>query len=110
MLSLTPPALHSLHSICSGGVSASGGALGLFRLDVCMCQQGGDLFDFLKKLVEHRALRVHHFGRVALVRGKNFACGVSALVLAPGFPRFPSASCMTVSSVTSVFEESCCGF
>ena len=82
MLSLTPPALHSLHSICSGGVSALGRALGLFRLDVCMCQQGGeflgevieqggDLFDF-EKLVVHKALRVHHFGRVAHVRGKNF--------------------------------------
>ena len=56
MLSLTPPALHSLHVICSGG------ALGLFRLDVCMCQQGreflgevieqgGDLFDSLKNLL-----------------------------------------------------------
>ena len=44
------------------------------------------------------------------MRGKNFAWGVSALVLAPGFPRFPSASCMTASSVTSVFEESCFGF
>ena len=53
---------------------------------------------------------MHHFGRVALVRGKNFAWGVSALVLAPGFPHFPSASCMTASSVTSVFEESCFGF
>ena len=59
MLSLTPPALHSWHGIYSGGVSASGGALGLFRLDVWMCQQGGgflgevieqggDLFDFWK--------------------------------------------------------------
>ena len=63
-----------------------------------------------EKLVVHRALRVRHFGRVALVRGKNLACGVSALVLAPGFPRFPSASCMTASSVTSVFEESCLAF
>ena len=45
MLSLTPPASHSLHSICSGGVSASGGALGLFRLDVCMCQQGGEFWE-----------------------------------------------------------------
>ena len=65
-----------------------------------------------EKLVVHRALRVrvHHFGRVALVRGKNFAWGVSAFFLAPGFPRFPSASCMTASSVTSVFEESCFGF
>ena len=71
-----------------------------------------------EKLNVHRALRVrvHHFGRVALVRGKNFNWGVSALVLALGsfcfgfgswFPRFPSASCMTASSVTSVFEESC---
>ena len=41
---------------------------------------------------------------------KRFAWGVSALFLAPGFPRFPSASCMTASSVTSVFEESCFGF
>ena len=75
-----------------------------------LIEQGGDLFDFLKKLVVHRALRVHHFLRVAHVRGKNLACGVSALVLAPGFPRFPSASSMTMSSVTSVFEESCFGF
>ena len=44
-----------------------------------------------EKLVVHRALRVrvHHFGRVALVRGKNFAWGVSALVLVPGFLVFP---------------------
>ena len=42
MLLLTPPALHSLHSICSGGVSVAGGALGL-SLDVCMCQQGGEV-------------------------------------------------------------------
>ena len=45
-------------------------------------EQGGDLFDFFKKLVVHKALRVHHFGRVALVRGKSFAWGVSALFLA----------------------------
>jgi len=42
-----------------------------------------------EKLVVHRALRVHHFGRVALVRGKTFSWGVSALVLAPGFLVFP---------------------
>ena len=42
-----------------------------------------------EKLVMHRALRVHHFGRVALVTGKNFAWEVSALVLAPGFLFFP---------------------
>ena len=122
MLSLTPPASHSLHIIYSGGVSASGGALGLFSLDVCMCQQGGrilrevieqggDLFDFfLKKHVVHRASRVHHFGRVALVRGKSFAWGVAALFLAPDFSCFPSTSSMTASRVTSVFEESCFGF
>ena len=55
-----------------------------------------------EELVVHRALRVHHFGRVALVRGKSFAWGVSVLFLAPGFP---SASGMTVSSPASVFEE-----
>ena len=60
-----------------------------------------------EKLVVHRALRVHHFGRDALVRGKSFGLGVSALFLAPGFLRFPSTSSMTASSVTSVFEESC---
>ena len=43
MLSLTTPALYSLHSICSGG------GLGLFRLDVCMCQQGGE---FLGEVIE----------------------------------------------------------
>ena len=42
-------------------------------------EQGGALFVF-EKLVVHKALRVHHFGRVALVRGKNFVWGVSALV------------------------------
>ena len=63
-----------------------------------------------EKLVVHWASRVHHFGRVALVRGKSFALGVSDLVLAPGFPRFLSASCMTASSVASVLEESCFGF
>ena len=61
-----------------------------------------------EKLVAHRALRVHHFGRVALVRGKGFAWGVSALFLAPEFFLvFPSAASMTASSFTSVFEESC---
>ena len=48
-----------------------------------LIEQGGNLLDFwiFEKLVVHRALRVHHFGRVALVRGKSFACGVSALAL-----------------------------
>ena len=65
--------------------------------------------DAFIKGVEHRALWVHHFGRVALVRGKNFAWGVSALFLTPGFPCFLSTSSMTASSVTSIFEESCFG-
>ena len=111
--------LHLLHCIhCIASVQGESQLHG--ELDVCMCQQGGevfgrsdrtrgDLFDF-EKLVVHRALRVHHFGRVALMRGKNFAWGVSALVLAPGFLVFPSACCMTTSSVTSVFAESCFGF
>ena len=122
MLSLTPPALHSLHSICSGGVSASGGALGLCSLDVCMCQQGGEFWEkwsnkgetclIFEKLVVHRALRVrvHHFGRVALVREKKLCLGSFCFGFGSWFPRFPSASCMTASSVTSVFEESCFGF
>ena len=42
-----------------------------------------------ERLVVHRALRVHYFGRVALVRGKKISWGVSALVLAPGFLVFP---------------------
>ena len=71
------------------------------RLETCL---------IFEKLIAHRALRVHHFGRVALVRGKSFACGVSTLFLAPGFSRFLSASCLTASSVTSIFEESCFGF
>ena len=48
------------------------------RLETCL---------IFEKLVAHRALRVHHFGRVT-----------------------PSASSMTASSFTSVFEESCFGF
>ena len=59
-----------------------------------------------EKLVVHRALRVHHFGRVAPVRGKNFVLGVSALFGS----WFSLRSSMTASSVTSVFEESCFGF
>ena len=86
-----------------------------------MCQQGGEFLGekwsnkgetclIFEKLVAHRALRVHHFGRVALVRGKGFAWGVSALFWLLIFPHFPSASCMTASSFISVFEESCFGF
>ena len=41
----------------------------------------GETCLIFEKLIVHRALRVrvHHFGRVALVREKNFAWGVSAL-------------------------------
>ena len=120
MLSLTPPSLHSWHSICSGGVSASGGALSLFRLDVCMCQQGGEFWEkwsnkgrlvwFLKNLLCTGLWECIILGELHLWEEKNFAWGVSALVLAPGFPHFPSTSCMTASSVTSVIEELCFGF
>ena len=86
-----------------------------------MCQQGGEFLGekwsnkgetclIFEKLVAHRALRVHYFGRVALVGRKGFAWGVSALFWLLIFPRLPSASCMTASSITSVFEESCFGF
>ena len=44
--------------------------------------------------------------RVALVRGKNFGLGVSALFGSWFSLRFY----MTASSVTSVFEDSCFGF
>ena len=78
--------------------------------DKLVIEQEGTCLIF--ELVVHRALRVHHFVRVALVRGKSFALGVSALFLAPdpGFSRFPSTSSMTASSITSVFEESYFGF
>jgi len=82
--------LHLLHCIhCIASVQGESQLQG--ELDVCMCQQGGEFWEkwsnkgescliFFKKLVVHRALRVYHFGRVALVRGKNFVWGVSALV------------------------------
>ena len=71
------------------------------RLETCL---------IFEKVVAHRALSVYHFGRFALVGGKGFAWGVSALFWLLIFPRFPSASCMTASSFTSVFEESCFDF
>ena len=89
--------LHRIHCIASvqGASQLQGGALGPFRLDVCMCQQGGEFWEkwlnkgetclIFEKLVVHRALRVHHFGRVALVGRKCFAWRVSALFLAPDF-------------------------
>ena len=88
MLSLTPPALHSLHSICSGGVSASEGALGLFRLNVCMCQQGGE---FLGEVIEQGGdlfdfgFESASFWENCTCEGKCISGGVSALVVASGF-------------------------
>ena len=71
------------------------------RLETCL---------IFEKLVAHRTLRVHHFGRVALVGVKALhgECLLCFWLLI--FPRFPSASCMTASTFTSVFEESCFGF
>ena len=85
MLSLTPPALHSLHSICSGGVSVSGGALRL-SLDVCMCQQGGEVSDRTrgKIVVVHRALRVHTCGESCTGKGEMHFRGSVCFILAPG--------------------------
>ena len=88
---------------------------------MCACAYKGENFErsdrtrgrlvwFLKNLLCTGLRECIILGEVALVRGKSFAWGVSALFLAPGFPRFPSASYMTASSVTSVFEESCFGF
>ena len=50
------------------------------RLETCL---------IFEKLVAHRALRVHHFVRVARVRGKCISGGVSALFVAPDFLIFP---------------------
>ena len=52
-----------------------------------MIEQEGTCLIF--ELVVHRALRVHHFVRVARVKGKCISGGVSVLFLAPGFLVFP---------------------
>ena len=49
----------------------------------------GETCLIFEKLVVHRSLRVHHFVRVARVKGKCISGGVSALVVAPGFLVFP---------------------
>ena len=108
MLSLTPPASHSWHGICSGGVSASGGALGLFRLDVCMCQRGGNFwemwsnkgencltFERIKNLLCTGLWECIHVVRVARVRGKCISGGVSALFW------------LLVSSFSLCFQHDC---
>ena len=62
-----------------------------------LIEQGGNLLDFwiFEKLVVHRALRVHYFGRVAHVRGKNFGLEVSALIW------------LRVSSFSLLFQHDC---
>ena len=50
-------------------------------------EQEGNCLIF--ELIVHRALRAHHFVRVARVRGKCISGGVSALFVAPGFLVFP---------------------
>ena len=81
MLSLTPLALHSLHSIFSGGVSVSGGALDLLVL-MCACANKGEnfleikqgefclIFERTKKPVVHRTLRVHTCGESCTGEGE----------------------------------------
>ena len=49
----------------------------------------GETCLIFEKLIVHRALRVHHFVRVARVKGKCISGGVSALVVASGFLVFP---------------------
>ena len=81
MLSLTPT-LHSSHSICSGGVSVSGGALGLLAL-MCACANKGEnslIFESFKNLLCTGLLECIHVVRVALVRGECISVGGSAFV------------------------------
>ena len=121
MLSLTPPALHSLHSICSGGVLVSEGALGL-GLDACMCRQGGEvswsnkwefyclIFERTKNLLCTGLWECIHVVRVALVRvrGKCISVGVSALFNSWFSFRFWHdcvESCLCLWEVMPVFDR-----
>ena len=52
----------------------------------------GDTCLIFEKLVVHRALRVHHFGGVALVRGKSFALGCFESLCFVSLLAFPSLS------------------
>ena len=109
---------HLLHCIhCIASVQGESQLQG--ELDVCMCQQGGEVFGersdrtrgcLIFELVVHRALRVHTCGESCTCEGKMHFRRSFCFVCGSWFPRFPSASCMTASSVTSVFEESCFGF
>ena len=73
--------LHLLHCIhCTASVQGESQLQG--ELDVCMCQQGGEVFGersdrirgcLIFELIVHRALRVHHFRRCvdnALIKGE----------------------------------------
>ena len=70
---------------------------------MCACANKREKLVFEKKLVVHRALRVHTFGESCTGKGEMHSVEF-LFCLAPGFP---SASGMTVSSPASVFEESC---
>ena len=75
-------------------------------------EQGGDLrlVWFLKNLLRTGLWECIILGELHLWEGKALhgECLFCFWLLI--FPRFPSASCMTASSFTSVFEESCFGF
>ena len=110
MLSLTPLALHSLHSICSGRVSVSGGAWCVHvptrgRILGEVIEQGEDLFDFLKNLLCTGLWECIILGEGKTLLGECLLC-----FWLLSSPRFPSSSSMTASSITSVFEESCFDF
>ena len=75
-------------------------------------EQGGDLrlVWFSKNLLRTGLWEYIILGELHLWEGKALhgECLLCSWLLI--FPRFPSASCMTASSFTSVFEESCFGF
>ena len=99
--------LHHIHCIASvqGEFQLQGELWVLLDL-MCACANKGENFErsdrtrgrlvwFFEKLVVHRALRAHHFGRVAFFRGKNFSWGVSALIW------------LLVSSFSLLFQHDC---
>ena len=103
--------LHCIHCIASvQGESQLQGELKVCLGLMCACANKGE--NFWEKWSNKGetclilVLRVHHFGRIARVRGNAFQ-GSFCFGCGSWFPHFPSASCMTASSVTSVFEESC---
>ena len=87
---------------------------------MCACANKGENFErsdrtrgrlvwFLKNLLSTGLCECIILGELHLWEGKTLF-GEFLLWFGSWFPRFPSASCMTASSVTSVFEESCFGF